>query len=316
MKPIYLYISILFLSGLAACKKEYPALPYTDILAFSVKDANGAQLKAVIENNEIILYWPVGQAVPQEVTPSITIADKASISPLAGTKVSFNESVTYTVTAEDGTVTTYKLKPVVNSLIPMIKDFFGVRIYKSKSYVITNSSVQLGGDLFDVEEGKTQVFFVNSNGQDIPVKINKITPIAVILDPDVAIGNYLGVKVISGNKQSFFSQAFELLVDPKPVVSSTAITATSTVKRTAQFTITGGLHLDKINAIALYNEATDRFIPVTLKSVTASSITVEIPAGFPLGKYPGINYAYPESDYYAAGSGSLFFEDFPITIVE
>lgn len=316
MKLIYLYISIFFLFSLNACKKEYPALPYTDILAFSVKDANGDPLKAVIENNEIFLYWPIGQNVPLEITPSITVADKASISPLAGTKVSFNESVTYTVTAEDGTVTTYKLKPVVNGFIPMIKNFFGVRIYKSKSYVTTNSSVQLGGDLFDVEEGKTQVFFVNSNGQDVPVKIDNITPIAVLLNPDVAIGNYQGVRVVSGNKKSFFSQTFELLVDPKPMILSTAITAASTVKRTSQFTITGGMNLDKVNAVALYNATTDAFVSVTLKSMTANSVTLEIPAGFPLGKYLGLSYTYPESGYYAKGADNFFFEDFPITVVE
>lgn len=316
MKSIYLYISILFLFSLNACKKEYPALPYTDILAFSVKDANGEPLKAVIENNEIILSWPVGQTVPQEIVPSIIVADKATISPAAGTKVSLNESVVYTVTAEDGTVSTYKLKPVVNSFIPMIRAFHGVRLYKSKSFVTTTSDVQLGGDLFDDEEGKTQAFFVNANGQDIPVKINNITPISVTLDPNVVIGNYLGVKLISGNKKSFFSQTFEVIADPKPMILSTAVTTALTVKRAAQFTVTGGMNLNKINAVSLYNGTTDMFIAVKLKAVTATSIILEIPADFPLGDYLGISYAYPDSDYYAAGEDNLFFVDFPITVVK
>lgn len=307
---------MLFLVSLSACKKEYPALPYTDILAFSVKDANGEPLKAVIENNEIILHWPIGQVVPQEITPSITIADKASISPAAGTKVSFSESVTYTVKAEDGTVTTYKLKPVVNSFIPMIKAFHGVRIYKTKSFVMTNSDVQLGGDLFDVTEGKTQVFFVNAGGQDVPVKIKSMTPISVSLDPNVVTGNYQGVKVTSGNKTSFFSQTFEVIVDPRPMFLATAFTTASTIKRTAQFTITGGTNLDKINAAALYSDATDKFIAVNLKTVTANSITFDLPAGFPLGKYIGIRYAYPESAYHAVGSDNMFFGDFPLTVTE
>jgi len=316
MKSIYLYISIFFLFSLDACKKEYPALPYTDILSFSVTDANGEPLKAVIENNEIVLYWPAGQVVPQEITPSIIVADKASISPVAGTKVSFKESVTYTVTAEDGTTNTYKLKPVVNSFIPMIKSLFGVRLYNTKSFVTTNSEVQLGGDLFNVEEGKTQVFFVNTSGQDVPVKINNITPISVILDPNVAVGNYQGVKVISGNKSALFNQTFEVIEDPKPMILSNAIVAASTVKRTTQFTVTGGMNLNKVNAVELYNIATDKFIAVNLKGTTANSITLEIPAGFPLGNYVGISYAYPKSDYYREGSDARFFEDFPITVIE
>ncbi|MNJ93998.1 putative glycoside hydrolase [compost metagenome] len=315
MKSIYLYISIFFLFSLSACKKEYPALPYTDILAFSVKDANGAQLKAVIENNEIILYWPVGQAIPQEITPSITVADKASILPLAGTKVSFNESVTYTVTAENGTVTTYKLKPIVNSLIPMISAFYGPDIYKNKRFLRSNRRAQLSGDLFDVEEGKTKVFFVNTSGQDIPVKINEITPIAVILDPDFAIGNYQSVKVISGNKTVLFKDNFEVIADPKPVVL-TEISVASTVKRNGQFMIAGGENLDKVNAVVLYNSITKTFIPINLKSTTANSLTLEIPANFPLGDCNRIRYFYPDADYYAAGYGQLDFLSFPITVVE
>jgi hypothetical protein len=315
MKSIYLYISIFFLFSLSACKKEYPALPYTDILAFSIKDANGEPLKAVIENNEIILYWPVGQAVPQEITPSITVADKASILPLSGTKVSFNESVTYTVTAENGTVTTYKLKPIVNSLIPMIKSFHGVRVYNSKSFIITTSTAQLSGDLFDVEEGKTKVFFVNTSGQDIPVKINKITPIAIILDPNVAIGNYQGVKVVSGNKSTLFKETFELIEDPKPMILSTAISAVSTVQRNAEFKVTGGSNLDKVNGVSLYNTTTETFIKVNLKATTPNSLTLEIPANFPLGNCDRIRYDYPASTYYGAGSGDSYFENFPITVV-
>jgi hypothetical protein len=316
MKSIYLYISILFLFSLNACKKEYPPLPYTDILSFSVTDANGQPLKAVIENNEIVLHWPAGQAVPQEITPSIIVADKASISPVAGTKVSFKESVTYTVTAEDGTTSTYKLKPVVNSLLPMISAFSGIRIYNSKSFIITNLTAQVSGDLFDITVGKTKVFFTNAGGQDIAVKIINITPIAINLDPNVATGNYQGVKVVSGNKNSFFQQAFEVIVDPRPLISATAITAASTVKRNEQVTLTGGENLNKVNAVELYNSVTRTFIAVNLKGTTANSLTLEIPVTFPLGDTNRIRYYYGASDYFAGGVGQLNFIDFPIKVVE
>lgn len=316
MKSIYLYISILFLFSLNACKKEYPALPYTDILSFSVTDDNGQPLKAVIENNEIVLYWPAGQVVPQEITPSIIVADKASISPVAGTKVSFKESVTYTVTAEDGTTTTYKLKPVVNSFLPMIRAFSGIRIYNSKSFIITNLTAQVSGDLFDVNEGKTKVFFTNASGQDVAVKIINMTPIAINLDPNVAAGNYQGVKVVSGNKSSFFQQTFEIIVDPRPLISTTAISAASTVKRNEQVTITGGENLNKVNAVELYNSVTRTFIAVNLKETTANSLKLEIPVAFPLGDTNRIRYYYPASDYFAAGVGQLNFIDFPIKVVD
>lgn len=316
MKPLYLYLSVLFLFSLGACKKEYPALPYTDILAFSVKDANDAPLKAVIENNEIILYWPVGQPVPEEITPSITVADKASVLPVSDAKVSFNESVSYTVTAEDGTKTTYKLKPVVNSFIPLIKAFYGLRIYNSKSFLTTESSAQLGGDLFDVTEGKTKVFFVNTSGNDIPVAIDEITPIAIILKPNVTIGNYQGIKVVSGNKSSLFRETFEVVTDPFPALLPTAFSSALTIKRSAQFTLTGGKNLDKISGVSLYNRSTRAFVAVNLKATTANSMTLEIPANFPLGICDRIKVTYPASNYYAAGSSDSYFDDLPITVTE
>src|SRR5690606_12490916 len=99
--------------ALLGCTKKQPDYPYTDLLQFSVQDAAGQPLKGVVENNEIILYWPPHQMVPDSITANITIAERASISPASGTKVPFDAQTVFTVTAQDGSQQSYRLKPVI-----------------------------------------------------------------------------------------------------------------------------------------------------------------------------------------------------------
>ena len=60
-------------------------------------------------NKTAVNVW-VGEPV-WPIAPDITISDKATITPSPGTKQNFVEgSVTYTVTAEDGSTQTYTVK--------------------------------------------------------------------------------------------------------------------------------------------------------------------------------------------------------------
>ncbi len=57
-------------------------------------------------NHTIAVTMPAGTNVTS-LTPSITVSDKASVSPASGAAQDFTNPVTYTVTAEDGTQQTY-----------------------------------------------------------------------------------------------------------------------------------------------------------------------------------------------------------------
>jgi hypothetical protein len=65
---------------------------------------------------QVILYMPYG-ADTRALSPTFTISDKATISPMSGTIHNFTSPVTYTVTAEDGTtITTYQVLVYVPDL--------------------------------------------------------------------------------------------------------------------------------------------------------------------------------------------------------
>jgi hypothetical protein len=70
-------------------------------LADSIKIYQAAQ--------QVMLYMPYGADI-RALSPTFTISDKATISPMSGSSHNFTSSVRYTVTAEDGTtITTYQV---------------------------------------------------------------------------------------------------------------------------------------------------------------------------------------------------------------
>ena len=84
------------------------------ILSFAV--AVGVEFKAgVIDetNHAITLTLPAGTDV-RALTPVITVSAKATVSPASGTSRDFTAAVTYTVTAEDGSVQEYTVTVTVS----------------------------------------------------------------------------------------------------------------------------------------------------------------------------------------------------------
>ena len=116
---IAIYVAIMMVA--VACKKEelMPTPPVVtkstakDIAKFSFAafspvvdatiDATAKTIKATL---------PIGTDVTKLI-PTITISDKASVSPATGAAQDFIKSVTYTVTAEDGTTQAYIVTIVV-----------------------------------------------------------------------------------------------------------------------------------------------------------------------------------------------------------
>lgn len=87
---------------LASCNKESSE---KKILEF--KFASPAVEAVITENAKtIVAVVPTGTDVTALV-PIITVSDKASVSPASGTVIDFTNPVVFTVTAEDGSTTTY-----------------------------------------------------------------------------------------------------------------------------------------------------------------------------------------------------------------
>ena len=124
MKIITILISGLLLLLHVSCDKkefEYGKEPYNVIESFKIKGYGTIDsIQAVIAGDSILIYWDVAVEQPATITPTIVIPATATLTPASGEAVAFSEETEYTVTAEDGTIRTYRLKPKINQPIPVI----------------------------------------------------------------------------------------------------------------------------------------------------------------------------------------------------
>lgn len=107
-------ILIAIITGFGSCKKskDDPAKSKAcDITSFKV----GSDAWQISGANISYLY-PKG-TTQGNLTPVITVSEKAKVSPESGVAQNFftDGGVTYTVTAEDGTTKTYTAKATVNA---------------------------------------------------------------------------------------------------------------------------------------------------------------------------------------------------------
>ncbi|GAA4310338.1 hypothetical protein GCM10023149_04970 [Mucilaginibacter gynuensis] len=144
-RNILLLIIVIIALFASSCKKEYVKTPYNTIENFTIKDAKGDPLKAVIVNNRVIVYWPPLQTVPDSITPEISVSANASISPASGKKIPFNSSVTFTVTAQDGSTQQFTLSPAINQppldLNFSLEQYLGGALNITGEYIIPDTNV-------------------------------------------------------------------------------------------------------------------------------------------------------------------------------
>ncbi|RAV28317.1 hypothetical protein DN748_14270 [Sinomicrobium soli] len=132
--------------------------PYNDIKQFSITDANGNELKAVIKDDSIIVYWPPLQDIPEIVTPKITVSDLASLSPASEQQVSFTSETVYTVIAQDESVKTYTLIPIINQPEPWVE----INQRDAAIYRLNSQSLRIGGEYIIPNSEETNVFLIDS----------------------------------------------------------------------------------------------------------------------------------------------------------
>src|SRR5262249_43347301 len=109
---LFMTIAVCAALSFSACKKdkEYTKYPYNNIERFALKSYSNDTIKGVIIKDTVFVYWDASAKLPESITPSIVISERATISPASGTAVSPAASPVYTVTAEDGTIRKYQLK--------------------------------------------------------------------------------------------------------------------------------------------------------------------------------------------------------------
>lgn len=121
---------ILFLLGILiqSCSKtnyDYLLRPYNEIKQFYIVTSAGDTTKCLIQGDSITVFWNPDMTMPEKINPHIVIDEKATISPASGEAVAFTKNTTYTVTAENGDVKTYRLNPVIKKPLPSISSVLG-----------------------------------------------------------------------------------------------------------------------------------------------------------------------------------------------
>jgi len=131
------------LQGCSKTEYEYEKRPYKNIESFVLMGYTGDSINATVNNGNIIVYWAAEAALPKTIKPVIAVSAHATISPASGTEVSFSSETVYKVTAEDGSVQTFRLKPVINHAVPRISS-----ISPNNLHWISSTQVTVSGEYF------------------------------------------------------------------------------------------------------------------------------------------------------------------------
>lgn len=192
----YPFLCLVLAIGLSSCKKEYPDLPYNDIEAFSIEDANGKPLHAVIKDEDIIIYWTPLEDEPEFITPNIRVSEQAQISPASGQKVAYSEETKYTVTAQDGRKKIYTLRTQGGQPTPYFS------LINSSDFKFNNNFV-INGDYFLPDTEHTKLYLVQGSKEAEITDINRITNSSITmyvpLTLDIDTGQY-NIKLVTGKR--------------------------------------------------------------------------------------------------------------------
>lgn len=161
--PTVVWFFVIGMFGISSCKKEYEDYPYNDIEKFTVVDAVGNTLEAALAGDSILIYWPPFQAIPDSISPVISISRNASISPASGEKVAFSKGIAYTVISESGFSKTYYLKPAINEP--------EVNITAAPNYIMIGSPIEIRGQYFSTDTNRIALNLIDKDNNVIPVKM-------------------------------------------------------------------------------------------------------------------------------------------------
>jgi hypothetical protein len=311
----YLLLLCLF-STFSACKKEYEDFPYADIVSFTIKDADGNPLKAVIDEKNLTIYWPSGQAVPDNIAPAIVVSERANVSPASGQSVAFKETTRFVVTAQNGTTKEYLIKKVINQPLLKINISSGISVYNNKNFVNRGSNINVTGDNIIANKEQTKAFLVNTaNNTEKEIAIATITPIAlsVTIDNSVSDGTYQ-LKIVSGQRSVVFERTFGV-TNSRPAITPVELSAIKlTLKPGEEFVLNGANRIELVNKFSIRNASTKQTYDLIIKEIKTGQLTLKVPDHLPTGNYDLYSYNYPAGEYYAAGTISGYFDDI-ITVV-
>lgn len=285
----------LFLA-VVACDTEYEDAPYPfkDITTFSVV-AEDTHLSAAVAGNQIVLYWPHTLAQPATISPQITVSENAAITPASGTAVPFQDGLTYTVTAQDGTTAVYTLKLIMNQ--PEIT------LSEEEDYRIAfGGLLDIRGANFLLDSIQNEVYLIAQNGTETQVPVYALADasgsgfasniqVSIPAENATAIDTgWYKIKIRSGARSKTSSRALVYVRYPYPDFDN--VTTSISVKRGETITLTGQSFRQLGDARIWVQDGSENFYDIGLISHTLTTVTYRIPDTVPAGEYftilPGI----------------------------
>lgn len=291
---------VLLSTILFSCKKEDAKIPYTEIVNFSV-DIEGEVVKAAVDNDRIILYWPLEKEIPETITPLISISKNAQINPASGEVVSTRETIVYTVTAETGAIRKYTLYIPNNKVKPYVKSWDGLSSYNGRAFIVEGNQINIRGDYFSTKENESRVFFTNENNQEVEAEIVTKGELVFGFRPK-ELGTYKKIRFESAGYTFTFDTLFNYITNPYSSIPN--LTENITVKQGEDFVL-NGQNLDKINRVILTKLSGGDEFELVVKNATAGTITITVPETLPTGEYNYMIYFQSAGEYHDARQSEL-----------
>ncbi len=259
-------------------------LGFNHIVSFEVSEFSlDTVLAAAITEDSIIVYWPSFKDRPENISPAITVAEGASISPTSGEEVSFQTGTSYTVTGEDQSERNYTLKVVIYQPEPVL----GIDGVITFVPIIDDNpeSLTFSGDHFIPDTARTSFSLVSwENGEEIPLKITDvpINRLSVKVPGDTPKGYYR--TLLETGDRTLFKEDSIWVKYPEPIINwPISFPNPPQFSQGDTLDLTGQYLFDLERMELLVSAGVTA--PLEIIDFTPNTISIKISEDFPVGVY-------------------------------
>ena len=155
-----------------------PPEPPTSSTEKAISSITISGIEATIDESAKTISFTIVQTDLTSLAPAIVISENAVVSPASGASQDFTNPVTYTVTAEDGSVANYVVTVISSSIVPFTYNEKNYEIVKdNKTWVDASAfAVDRGGFLAEINnEAEQNAIFIELGNASIIIN-NTVAP--------------------------------------------------------------------------------------------------------------------------------------------
>ena len=319
-----LVVCITALISTTSCETEYNTI-YNDIpgettyvsgdayiKSFTIQEFEDQEpMQASIVGDTIKILWVSYYEMPQTITPTIQLADHATISPSSATEIEFKDGETYVVTSEAGTTKEYILE--VDFRQPQPKTF--TMGYKSEGFLGGWYGFNIDNVWYNLDQ--TRVYLVSAADQTTEydceivyfglgtgVSPFKNEGLYFYYPTDIPVGKYdLRIKngeyiLRDANEEHWFN--FDFFESTELQVSGFMSQTETPVVIGNEFTLRG-VKLDLGNQVLISRGTNGTRYPLEIINRTSFEATFRVPEGTPVNVYNRLWFVSDNGDEVRSG---------------